>query len=108
MQYYLNFEDFEQFKNAFQKKIDEFDEEVLDLFKSCNEVEWVGKGHDSTINALYTQIDELITISNNLNRFLEFMNTATDYYEEGVEETRTRFKEVENMISIIRSKSGGR
>ena len=102
MEYYINFSDFEEFRNMFEKKIDEFNEEIYKVFKSCNEVEWDGVGHDVTINAIYKEISELEKISKTLDRFLDFMDTVTDNYTEGVEDVKKHFCEVEDMISMLK------
>ena len=108
MEYYINFDSFEEFKNMFEKKIDEFNEEVYNVFKSCGEVEWVGIGHDVTINAIYKEINELGKISKKLYRFLDFMENVTDNYSEGIEDVKKHFYEVEDMIGELKVREGER
>ena len=109
MKYFINFDDFETYKNTFKNKVDEWNEEVYHVFKSCQEVEWVGLGHDSTIRAIYNQIEELEKVSNNLNKFLEFMGIVIDDYTDGVNEVNQKFQEINAMLDAERTKrSGGR
>ncbi len=98
MKYYINFNDFGEFQNAFQEKLDEFNEEVYKLFKFSQVVEWVGLGHDKTISSLYERIEEFNKISENLNKFLEFMRVASDNYADGSMEVKTIFQEMQDII----------
>lgn len=98
MKYYLNFSDFEEFKKVFRDKLDEYNDEVFNLFKHSQEVEWVGLGHDRTIQALYKQIEEFNKISENLNKFLDFMDVMSTNYTEGIEDIKKKFSELEDVI----------
>ena len=107
MKYHLNFDDCTQFKDAFSKKIDEFNDVAYKLFKSSQSVEWVGLGHDKTIDVVYSQIEELMKISENLQKFMDFLNTAMDNFGEGVVEVNTKFKEIKEIIDKEKLKRGG-
>lgn len=104
MKYFINFSDFEEFQDTFQKKLDEYNDEVYRLFRSSQEVQWVGLGRDKTMSALYTRIEALNKISENLNKFLEFMRIASNNYSDGVDEVRDKFKEIEDIINSSKFK----
>lgn len=106
MNYYLNLNDFEEYKNAFRKKIDELDEEIYKLFHACQEVEWVGLGHDRTIDIIYRKIKELEIISKCLGMFLDFMDTVTDDYGNGIDDIKKKLESAENMLEEARLKRG--
>ena len=99
MEYYINFDDFEEFKFVFKKKVDEIDELIYKVFKSCQDVEWVGVGHDATINAIYQEIEQLGKVSQTLNKFLEFMDIVIDSYSTGVSDVKKYFNELEDIIN---------
>ena len=71
MKYFLNFEDFDEFKSVFKNKVDEIESEICTIYKACQEVEWVGLGYETTVQAIYDQIDKLSIIIECLNMFLE-------------------------------------
>jgi hypothetical protein len=106
MKYHLNFDDCTQFKDAFSKKIDEFNDVVYKLFKSSQAVEWVGLGHDKTIDVVYNQIEELMKISENLQKFIKFLDTAMENFGEGVGEVNTKFAEIKEVINAEKMKRG--
>ena len=102
MKYFVNFSDFEEYQEVFQNKLDEFNDEIYRLFKSSQDVEWVGLGRDKTMNALYSQIDKLIKISDNLNKFLETMRLASNNYSEGADEVKSSFRDIADMVHDIK------
>lgn len=102
MKYFINFSNFEEYQDIFQNKLDEYNDEIYRLFKQSQEVEWVGLGHDKTMDALYRQIETLNKISENLNKFLEIMRLASNNYSDGVDEVRSRFREIEDILNSSR------
>ena len=107
MKYHLNFNDFGEYQKAFRTKVDEFNDEVYNVFKLCQNVEWVGLGYEKTISAVYNQIEELQKVSENLEKFLNFMNSASNNYSDGVKEVNSKFQEIQDIINIEKMKRGG-
>ena len=106
MKYSLNFNDLEEYKEVFQNKIDEFNEEIYKVFLSCQKTNWVGIGHDRVINAIYNQIEELDNVSQNLTKFIDFLNKALEAYTDGVKEVDTKFLEMREAIEAEKIKRG--
>ena len=107
MKYHVNFNDLGNYRDTFQKKINEFNDVVYKIFKSSQSVEWVGLGHDKTIAALYLQIEELEKVSEALEKFVKFMDLALNNYGEGVVEVNSKFKEMKDIISMEKIRRGG-
>ena len=107
MKYHVNFDDLNDFKEVFQKKIDDFNEVIYKIYKSSQKVEWVGLGHDKTIEALYLQIEELKKVYIGLGKFVEFVDIALNNYSEGVVEVNNKFQKMEEIIDMEKTRRGG-
>lgn len=99
MNYHINFDEFDDYKKYFKDKLDAISDETYSIYKKANDVQWVGLGHDKTINALNDQIIELSTIIENLEKFLNYFNSVTEEYNEGVQETKKSFKEIDDLLN---------
>ncbi len=107
MNYYLNFNEFDRFIKVFEGKIEDFDNIVLCIYKLCNSVDWVGLGHDKTIDAVYVQLSRLIEIVESLYKLLTPMKMAINEYSTGVEEVDSKFKELKELIDMEKAKRNG-
>jgi hypothetical protein len=104
--YYVNFSGFEEYKEAFEKKITEFRQEVFNVFKLNQEVDWKGSGYDSASNSINLEIDRLNTIPQVLDLYVDFMDKAINNYSDGMEEIRKSFEEILEVIRIEKRKRG--
>ena len=95
------------FIKVYEGKTDEFSNIVLDIYKLCNNVDWIGLGHDKTIDAIYTQLTKLAEISESLYKLLTPMKMAIEEYSEGVSEVDNKFKELRELIEIEKAKRNG-
>lgn len=104
--YHVDFNSFEEYKNAFEKKISEFRTELLKTFQACQNVEWEGPGFDSTINLLNNEISRLDKIPQVLDLFTKFMEQAINDYTQGMEEVKQNFEEILNQIRNEKARRG--
>ena len=107
MKYHVNFQDLGDFKKLFKDKIDLFRDVVYEVFKTSQEVEWVGHGRDAVISALYNQIEELEKVAKGLDKFYEALEISMSDYSEGAKEVDTKFKEMREIIEEEKIKRGG-
>ena len=104
--YYVNFSGFEEYKEYFKKKIEEFRQEVFDVFELNREVEWTGEGYDAASNSISLEINKLNEIPEILDKYVDFMDKAINNYSDGMEEIKKCFEEILEMIRIEKSKRG--
>ena len=104
--YHVDFNGFEEYRNAFETKILEFRSELYKTFKTCQNVEWEGPGYDSTIALLNNEISKLDKIPQVLDLFKEFMNQAINDYSQGMEEVKQAFESILNQIRYEKARRG--
>lgn len=104
--YHVNFNEFEEYKKAFEKKVIEFRQEVYNVFKLNQEIDWEGNGYDAASKSIALEINRLNTIPQVLDLYVDFMDKAINSYSEGMEEIRKSFEEILEVIRIEKRKRG--
>ncbi len=104
--YHVDFTNFREYRDHFEKKIEEFRESVYRVYDSCDKLEWEGKGYVSTMDLVSNQINDLDVVTQILDLYKKFMDTALDNYTEGMEEIRKSFEEILEQIRQERRKRG--
>ena len=104
--YYVNFNSFEEYKTKVEDKINEFRQEVLNVFQLNYNVEWTGDGYNSISNLINQEIDDLNYIPQVLDLYVDFMDKAINNYTEGMEEIKESFEELLETIRAEKIKRG--
>ena len=104
--YIVKFSDFEEFKKIYEDKIDEFRQEIFNVFKLNQETDWSGDGYESFSNNISLEIDRLDKIPQVLDLYVDFMDKAINNYTEGMEEIKKNFEEILEIIRSEKMKRG--
>ena len=104
--YIVKFNDFDDFKKIYEDKIDEFRQEIFNVFKLNQEINWTGDGYDSFSKLISLEISRLDRIPQVLDLYVDFMDKAINNYSEGMEEVKKSFDEILDIIRNEKIKRG--
>ena len=97
--YYVNFNGFDEYKRSFEEKINEFREELFNVYKAYLKVDWEGEGNVAFNESFTILFDKLNYIPQVLDLFTKFMEQAMNNYSEGMEEIKKSF---DSLLELIR------
>ncbi len=99
MNYHVDSDGIRNFQYEILKTIDLFQEQLYGLFDSSKELVWEGTAYNESMNSFYELLNQLKNIPEVLELLADFTDTALDGYHETLEEIKTKFEEIMDLIN---------
>ena len=106
MQYHVDFNSFEEYKNGLKKQVDNFRNELDIVRKLEDHLNWEGEAKTTALDLFGDKLYDLYTIPQILDLYIKFMDIALTDYQDGMEEIKKSFDEVLSMIKTEKQKRG--